>query len=81
MIKQLIIYTDQNVGGVMFCKHDYKEVARTYAQTMEEQGIAEFNRADCEDKKILMHGLTTILYVCEKCNKHKKVEMFGKEDK
>jgi hypothetical protein len=59
----------------MFHKHDWKEIARTYAPNITELRITEMERVNNE----LVQGATTILWECKKCQITRKEVMLGKE--
>lgn len=58
----------------MFHKHKWKEIARTYAKSLPEQGATSIERAS--DKHIF--GFTTIMWECEVCQQIKKEELLGR---
>lgn len=58
----------------MFHKHQWKEIARTYAKSLLEQGATSIERAN--DKHIF--GFTTIMWKCEGCQQTKKEELLGR---
>jgi len=59
----------------MFHKHTWKEIARTYAKSLSEQGFTEIEHAKSEH----LFGKTTILWECTDCYKLRKEEMLGRQ--
>jgi len=60
----------------MFCKHQWKEIARTYAEPYLGDIKGWISNGTFERH---MFGLTTILWECQICHKIRKEEMLGKE--
>jgi hypothetical protein len=59
----------------MFHKHKWKEIARTYSESKIES--LDRARATLFFEK-LIHGVTTILWKCEECQRIRKEELLGK---
>lgn len=64
----------------MFHKHQWKEVARTYAEPKNVQmPQSKLIMMHDHDLNILMHGLTTIIWECQICGNLRREEMLGKQ--
>lgn len=61
-----------------FCKHDWKEIARTVAKP---PPLTHIKNLDPDTFKVTTMGQTTILWECQKenCQKIRKEEMLGLE--
>jgi hypothetical protein len=59
----------------MFCKHKWTEKERFYTG-----GTSSFKGRVDDDQDIerILFGVTSILYLCEKCGKHRVIEVKGK---
>lgn len=60
----------------LFCKHEWKEIARTYAPSIGQLRSTK-GYASKEFLKSL-RGITTILWECQKCQKIRREELLGK---
>ena len=63
----------------MFCKHNWKEIAKTFSGTAKVSNIA--GGVNPEEIERLVFGVTTIIWECQKCHKLRKEELLGKENK
>jgi len=62
-----------------FCRHEWEEIARTYAQSMKEQGYEVEDIRGGHQALIALNGQTTIIFKCKKCQEIRKEEMLGKQ--
>ena len=61
------------------CKHQWKEISRTYAEP-QSSGLEIQGRGRKVLEKIIF-GVTTILWECQKCQELRREELLGKEIK
>jgi len=59
------------------CKHQWKEISRTYAEPR--SGDVEVIRPSRDFLEKIMFGVTTILWECQKCQELRREELLGKE--
>lgn len=61
-----------------FCRHDWQERGRTYAPPLRELSLLYEISLPLRRFEAAM-GLTTVLYECGACRRHKVVKMLGAE--
>lgn len=62
-----------------FHRHDWKEIARTYAEPVPYYKQPFVPLDDTWTSEKFTVGCTTILFQCEKCQKLRSFEMLGRE--
>lgn len=60
----------------LFHKHNWEEVARTYAPPHNLPAMSGYGAIDLLERAV--SGMTTILWKCRECEKFRKDEMLGK---
>jgi len=63
----------------LFCKHQWKEIARTYAPPKDNTTKITATGYATDLAKKMLFGVTTIMWECQVCSEIRKEEMLGKK--